>query len=162
MIGMVSSSEAAVRAQARREVELGELNAKFAAVDTAGLTEFGSRWDQAKRNLSLLDDGGNIPQEILQVALETENPVRALLELSKDLELADQLMEMPPIKRAIAIDKIASRKSAEHRQPRIPAAIEPLGSRDDRPSDRDSDEEWNRKEELRERKLREQRRQGGR
>lgn len=160
---MESSSEAAVRAQARREIEIQELNAKFAAVDTAGSKEFGGRWDQAKHDLSMLDDGAKIPKEILQVALETDEPARVLVELSRDLELADQLLEMPPIKRAIAMDRIALQTSANRPQSKMSPQGDyenGRGSRDDRPSDRDSDEEWNRKEEARERRMREQRRQG--
>ena len=141
-------------------MEIQELNARFVAVDTAGQKEFGGRWDQAKHDLSMLNDGVEISNEILQVALETQDPARALVELSKDLLMADQLVEMPPIKRAIAMDRIASQKPAERQQSKAPAPVELLGGRggrDAKPSDRDSDEEWNRKEELRERKLREQR-----
>ncbi|MET4493477.1 hypothetical protein [Bradyrhizobium sp. LA7.1] len=157
---MESSSEAAVRAQARREIEIQELNAKFAAVDTAGSKEFGDRWDGAKHDLSMLDDGAKIPKEILQVALETDEPARVLFELSKDLELADQLLEMPPIKRAIAMDRIALQAPANRPQSKMSTQGDYENGGDDRPSDRDSDEEWNRKEEARERRMREQRRQG--
>ncbi|PPQ16335.1 hypothetical protein CV770_26685 [Bradyrhizobium sp. AC87j1] len=160
MRDIASPSEITVRAQAARESESQELNARFLAVETAAVTEFGDRWDQAVRDLSMLNDGTSIPREILQAALEVEEPARTLLELSKDLERADQLMALSPIQRAIAINRLAPPAVRDHRRPRSPVPIVDANSGSERPSDRDSDEEWNRKEEIRERRARDQRRGG--
>lgn len=141
-----------------------EFNRKCNEVEAAGSKTFGDKWAKAKTELAMLDDHGNIPIDILSVALETENPSRVLFVLGNDIEKATELMGMTPIKRAIAMDKIASQKPAERQQSKAPPPVEPLGgrgARDDKPSDRDSDEEWNRKEEARERRVAEERRKRG-
>jgi hypothetical protein len=65
---------------------------------------------------------------------------------------------MPAIKRGIAIGRLVKPKGASAP---VPAAPPPPPARkvaNDVPRDTDSDEEWNRKEELRERRLLEARR----
>lgn len=160
--------EAAVEAAAERKAAQLEATREFNkacnAVEAAGAKAFGDKWQKAKSELAMLDDHGRIPMDILSVALETENPARVLFVLGNDIEKATELMGMTPIKRAIAMDKIASQKPAAPTVSKAPAPVEPLGgrgSRDDRPTDRDSDEEWNRKEEARERRLAEERRKRG-
>lgn len=161
--------EAAVEAAALRKAQeinaQNEFNRKCNEVESAGLKSFGGdKWQRAKTELAMLDDHGRIPMDLLQVALETDNPARVLFTLGNDIEKATELMGMTPIKRAIAMDKIASTKPVERPQSKTPPPVDPLGgrgARDDRPSDRDSDEEWNRKEEARERRLWEERRKRG-
>jgi hypothetical protein len=156
--------EAAADRKAAERLAVQEFNKACNAVEAAGSKAFGEKWARAKAELSMLDDHGRIPMDILSVALETENPARVLFVLGNDIEKATELMGMTPIKRAIAMDKIASSKPAERPASKTPPPIEPLGgrgSRDDRPTDRDSDEEWNRKEEARERRLAEERRKRG-
>lgn len=153
--------EIAVKAEAERQMAASEFNAKCNAVEAAGSKAFGDKWGKAKADLSILDDEGRIPIDILSVALETDDPARVLFVLGNDIEKATELMGMTPIKRAIAMDKIANSKPAERSQSRAPAPIEPLGGKgasNDRPTDRDSDEEWNRKEAIRERRVAEERR----
>lgn len=156
--------EAAADRKAAERLAVQEFNKACNAVEAAGSKAFGDKWARAKAELSMLDDHGRIPMDILSVALETENPARVLFVLGNDIEKATELMGMTPIKRAIAMDKIASSKPAERPASKTPPPVEPLGgrgSRDDRPTDRDSDEEWNRKEEARERRLAEERRKRG-
>lgn len=156
--------EAAADRKAAERLAVQEFNKACNAVEAAGSKAFGDKWSKAKAELSMLDDHGRIPMDILSVALETENPARVLFVLGNDIEKATELMGMTPIKRAIAMDKIASSKPAERPASRTPPPVEPLGgrgSREDRPSDRDSDEEWNRKEEARERRVAEERRKRG-
>jgi hypothetical protein len=160
--------EAAVEAAAeRRAAQLEatrEFNKACNAVEAAGSKAFGDKWAKAKAELAMLDDHGRIPMDILSVALETDNPARVLFVLGNDIEKATELMGMTPIKRAIAMDKIASSKPVAPSASKAPPPVEPIGgrgAREDRPSDRDSDEEWNRKEEARERRLAEERRKRG-
>lgn len=160
--------DAAVAAAAERVAEqrlaTQEFNRQCNAVEAAGSKAFGEKWAKAKAELAMLDDHGRIPMDILSVALETDNPARVLFVLGNDIERATELMGMTPIKRAIAMDKIASSKPAERPASKTPPPIEPLGGRggrEERASDRDSDEEWNRKEEARERRLAEERRKRG-
>ena len=151
----------AVASHAQMLIEQNEFNAKCNAVEAAGSKAFGDKWVKAKADLAALDDYGRIPLDILSVALETDNPARVLFVLGNDIERAAELQAMTPIKRAIAMDKIASSKPAVASQSKAPPPIEPLGGKgagNDRPSDKDSDEEWNRKEELRERRVAEERR----
>jgi hypothetical protein len=151
----------AVQAEADRRVAVAEFNKQCNAVETAGVKAFGDKWAKAKSDLAMLDDQGRIPIDILSVALETDDPARVLFVLGNDIEKATELMGMTPIKRAIAMDKIASGKPADRPQSKAPPPVEPLGgkgSANDRPSDRDTDEEWNRKEAIRERQVAETRR----
>jgi hypothetical protein len=100
------NTEAAIRQQAAAE----EFNARCNAVEAAGSKAFGDKWVQAKNDLAMLDDHGRIPMDILQVALETEDPAQVLFELGRDLGKADELMAMPALKRAIAMNDLAKAK----------------------------------------------------
>lgn len=156
--------EAAAERKAVERLAVQEFNAKCNKVEAAGSKAFGDKWAKAKAELAMLDDHGRIPIDILSVALETDDPARVLFVLGNDIEKATELMGMTPIKRAIAMDKIASSKPAAPSTSKAPPPVEPIGgrgSRDDRPTDRDSDEEWNRKEEARERRLADERRKRG-
>lgn len=153
----------AVKAEAARQRAVEEFNAKCNAVETAGSKAFGGeKWAKAKQDLAMLDDMGSIPLDLLSVALETDDPSAVLFKLGNNIDLATELMGMTPIKRAIAMDKLASApKQTQRQQSRTPPPIEPIGAKgasDDRPRDTDSDEEWNRKEAIRERKVLEEKR----
>jgi hypothetical protein len=153
--------EIAVKAEAARVRAFEAFNESCNKIEAAGSKAFGDKWGKAKADLSMLDDQGRIPMDILSVALETDDPARVLFVLGNDIERATELMGMTPIKRAIAMDKIASSKAAERPKSNTPPPVEPIGGRgagDDRPTDRDSDEEWNRKEALRERRAAEEKR----
>jgi len=152
--------DAAVEAAAEARLAQREFNAACNAVEEKGAKAFKDKWARAKADLASLDDNGRIPLDILSVALETDNPALVLFKLGNDLELASELMGMTPIKRAIAMDKLATIK-APVQQSKAPPPVDPIGgkgARDDSPRDTDSDEEWNRKEAIRERKLAEARR----
>lgn len=156
--------DAAVQAETNRRIAVQDFNTKCNAVEESGAKAFGDKWGKAKADLAVLDDDGRIPLDLLTVALETDNPARVLFVLGNDIEKATELMGMTPIKRAIAMDKIASAKPAERQTSKAPPPVDPLGgkgARDDRPSDRDSDEEWNRKEAIRERERAKQRKAMG-
>jgi len=156
--------EAAAERKAAERLAVQEFNKKCNEVEAKGSKAFGDKWARAKSELAMLDDHGRIPMDILSVALETDDPARVLFVLGNDIEKATELMGMTPIKRAIAMDKIASSKPVAPSASKAPPPVEPLGGRgggNDRPTDRDSDEEWNRKEEARERKLAEERRRRG-
>lgn len=161
--------DAAVQAEAERVANLRlaqqTFNNKCNDVEDKGSKEFGAKWPAAKAQLGLLDDEGRIPLDLLTTALETDNPAKVLFELGSDIEKATEFMAMTPMRRAIAMAKLAEPKAAPARQPsKAPPPVEPIGGRgagDDRPSDRDSDEEWNRKEEIRERQMAEARRKRG-
>lgn len=156
--------DAAVRTEAKRvaaqEVAVQTWNAKCNAVEDAGSKAFGAKWVEAKNNLGILDDEGRIPKDLLVTALETDNPAQALFALGSNLDKATELMAMTPLKRAIAMDRLAQIKPAERARSKAPAPIEPInggGGGNDAPSDRDSDAEWHRKEGLREAEKRKKR-----
>lgn len=160
--------DAAVTAEAERVASLRlaqqSFNAKCNDVEDKGSKAFGAKWGAAKAQLAILDDEGRIPLDLLTTALETDDPAKVLYELGSDIEKATEFMAMTPLRRAIAMAKIAEAKAPVRQQSRAPAPVDPIGGKgsgDDRPSDRDSDEEWNRKEEARERRLAEQRRARG-
>lgn len=161
--------DAAVQAEAERVASLRlaqqTFNAKCNDVEDKGSKAFGAKWGAAKAQLAILDDEGRIPLDLLTTALETDDPAKVLFELGSDIEKATEFMAMTPLRRAIAMAKIAEPKAAPPRkESKAPPPVDPIGGKgsgDDRPSDRDSDEEWNRKEEARERRLAEQRRARG-
>lgn len=152
----------AVQAEADRRLAMQDFNSRCNATESAGVKAFGAdKWTKAKADLAMLDDMGRIPLDLLSVALETDNPSQVLFELGNDIELATEMMGMPPIKRAIAMDKLAVKKTPVRSQSKTPPPVDPIGGKgasDDRPRDGDSDEEWNRKEAIRERKVAEERR----
>lgn len=151
----------AVQAEADRRFALNDFNSKCNAVETAGSKAFGDKWPKAKADLAMLDDQGRIPMDLLSVALETDDPARVIFVLGNDIEKATELMGMTPIKRAIAMDKIASAKAPERQRSNAPPPVDPLGGKgagNDRPSDRDDDAEWNRKEAIREQRVAAERR----
>ncbi len=155
----------AVEAEATRRAAINEFNNKCNAVEESGSKTFGAKWPTIKQNLGLLDDNNRIPFDLLSTALETDDPAKVLFELGSDIELATEFMGMTPMKRAIRMAKLAEPKAAPPRkESRAPPPVEPIGGKgggDDRPNDRDSDEEWNRKEDIRERALIEARRKRG-
>lgn len=156
----------AVEAEATRRAAVAAFNEKCNTTEDSGSKAFGAaKWNAAKANLGILDDEGRIPMDLLTTALETDDPAKVLFELGNDIDKATQFMAMTPLRRAIAMAKLAEPKAAPARAPsKAPPPVDPIGGRgggDDRPSDRDSDEEWNRKEEIRERQLAEARRKRG-
>lgn len=156
--------DTAVQAEANRRVAVQEFNNKCNAVEDKGSKAFGAKWATAKSQLGILDDEGRIPLELLSTALETDDPAKVLFELGSDIEKATEFMAMTPLRRAIAMAKIADAKAPVRQQSKAPPPVDPIGGKgsgDDKPSDRDSDEEWNRKEEARERKVAEARRARG-
>lgn len=160
--------DAAVQAEAERVANLRlaqqSFNAKCNDVEDKGSKAFGAKWQNAKAQLAILDDEGRIPLDLLTTALETDDPAKVLFELGSDIEKATEFMAMTPLRRAIAMAKIADTKAPVRQQSRAPAPVDPIGGKgtgDDAPTDRDSDEEWNRKEAIRERRIAEQRRARG-
>lgn len=160
--------DAAVQAEAERVANLRlaqqTFNAKCNDVEDKGSKAFGAKWQNAKAQLAILDDEGRIPLDLLTTALETDDPAKVLFELGSDIEKATEFMAMTPLRRAIAMAKIADTKAPARQQSKAPPPVDPIGGKgsgDDAPSDRDTDEEWNRKEAIRERRLAEQRRARG-
>ena len=160
--------DAAVTAEAERVASMRlaqqSFNAKCNDVEDKGSKAFGPKWGTAKAQLAILDDEGRIPLDLLTTALETDDPAKVLFELGSDIEKATEFMAMTPLRRAIAMAKIADAKAAPRQKSNAPEPIEPMGGKgsgNDAPTDKDSDEEWNRKEAIRERRLAEQRRARG-
>lgn len=160
--------DAAVQAEAERVANLRlaqqSFNAKCNDVEDKGSKTFGAKWQNAKAQLAILDDEGRIPLDLLTTALETDDPAKVLFELGSDIEKATEFMAMTPLRRAIAMAKIADTKAPVRQQSKAPPPVDPIGGKgsgDEGPSDRDSDEEWNRKEAIRERRVAEQRRARG-
>lgn len=147
----------AVKAEARRvaaqDRALEAWNTKCNDVEDKGSKAFGAKWNEAKANLAILDDEGRIPMDLLATALETDNPAQVLFTLGGNIDKAAELMAMTPAKRAIAMDRMAQAKPAERQRSNAPPPIDPInggGGGNDKPSDRDSDAEWHRKEAIRE------------
>lgn len=157
--------QTAVRAEAARVRAVEAFNKRCNDIEDKGSKAFGKKWVDAKSQLGILDDQGRIPFDLLNCAMETDNPSQVLFALGQNLDRATELLAMTPLKRAIAMSKMAEpAKAVEKPRSQTPPPIEPIGGRgggDDKPSDRDSDEEWNRKEAAREAEVARQRRARG-
>jgi hypothetical protein len=156
--------DAAVKAEAVRvatqQLAVEAWNSKCNAVEDAGSKAFGAKWQEAKNQLAILDDEGRIPADLLATALETDNPAQVLFALGNNLDKATELLAISPARRAIAMDRMAQAKPPERQRSKAPPPIDPIngnGGGNDAPSDRDSDEEWHRKEGLREAERRKKR-----
>lgn len=146
--------EAAVNAEASRRASAAEFNKRCNVVEDAGRALGADRWAAAKRNLGMLDDDSRIPMEILEPALEADNPEQVLLHLGEDPDLAATLLDLSPTKRAVEITKLAAKLKPVPPAPKprsaAPPPVEPIRGRSvaataSAPSDRDSDAEWLRK-----------------
>lgn len=149
--------DVAVRAEAARQKAVDSFNDKCNSIEDSGAKAFGKKWSDAKAQLGILDDQGRIPFDLLNCAMETDNPAQVLFALGQNLDRATELLAMTPLKRAIAMSKMAETKPVERARSQTPPPVEPIGGRgggDDKPSDSDSDAEWNRKEAIREANLR--------
>lgn len=157
--------QTAVRAEAARQRAVDAFNDRCNDIEDKGSKTFGKKWGDAKAQLGILDDQGRIPFDLLNCAMETDNPAQVLFALGQNLDRATELLAMTPLKRAIAMSKMAETpKPAERPRSQTPPPVEPIGGRgggDDKPSDRDTDEEWNRKEAAREAAVAAQRRARG-
>lgn len=143
---------AAVAAEATRRAATTAFNQKCNTVELTGTKSFGAAaWAAAKNALALLDDEGVIPMDLLTPALETEHPHRILLALGQDPELAERLLAMNPVKRAMEIARMDTTPPPPPRRSAAPPPVDPIRGRPPvssssaLPSDRDSDAEWLRK-----------------
>lgn len=141
--------EAAVAAEASRRAAVTAFNNRCNAVEEKGSKSFGTAWSAAKEALSLLDDEGTIPSDLLLPALETENPHRVLLALGQDPDLAARLLAMNPMRRAIEIARMdLPAAPTPPRRSNAPPPVDPIRGRaapaasSALPSDKDSDAEW--------------------
>jgi len=144
--------DAAVAAEASRRAAVTAFNNRCNEVEAKGAKAFGTAWGAAKEALSLLDDDGTIPSDLLLPALETENPHRVILALGQDPDLAARLLAMNPIKRAIEIARMdLPTAPTPPRRSAAPPPVDPIRGRappaasSSLPSDKDSDAEWLRK-----------------
>lgn len=141
--------EAAVAAEASRRAAVTAFNSRCNEVEEKGSKSFGTAWSAAKEALSLLDDDGTIPSDLLLPALETENPHRVLLALGQDPDLAARLLAMNPMRRAIEIARIdLPAAPTPPRRSSAPPPVDPIRGRaaptasSALPSDKDSDADW--------------------
>lgn len=145
--------DAAVAAEASRRAAVTAFNNRCNDVEVRGAKAFGAAWNAAKQALSLLDDDGTIPTDLLLPALETENPHRVILALGQDPDMAARLMAMNPIKRAIEIARMdLPTAPTPPRRSSAPPPVDPIRGRaatqtsaSHLPSDKDSDADWLRK-----------------
>lgn len=161
-----SADDPAVQRAAQTIVAKNEYDAQCNDAFAKGKEAFKDKWEPALSRIQVLGGLGDGAEgvEVMTGILATDDPAKVLFELGSDIEKATEFMAMTPLRRAIAMAKIADTKVAPRAQSKAPAPVDPIGGRgggDDKPSDRDTDEEWNRKEAVRERKRAEQRRAQG-
>lgn len=70
---------------------------------------------------------GGLSQEFLSAALETEAPHEVIYALGKDLDEAARIMELPPLKKAVAMERLAAKLKKPAPVSKAPAPIKPVG-----------------------------------
>lgn len=87
--------------------------ARCNTVAEEGSKTFGSEWDASLKNLTSV--GVLSPQDtsFIEAALETDAPEKVLHHLGQDPDEAARVAALPPLKRAIEMDRIATRLNAK-------------------------------------------------
>ena len=75
---------------------------------------------------------GTLNRDFLEATFETDDPIEVLYALGKDLNKANEILSLPPIKQAVAIARYADKLLAPKAKPTVskaPAPIEPVVGR---------------------------------
>ncbi len=121
-------TEADIQAEARKIAAAQAFNQRCDAVFDDGVKAHGVKFEAAVRNLNT----AGVTQDLtfLEAALETEAPADLINHLGNNPSEAIRIAELPPIKRAVEMDRLARQlKASAKRAPlsKTPAPIAPVG-----------------------------------
>lgn len=125
----------AVQTEAARQRAEEEFGRQCAEADQAGEKAYGKAWEDSVENLKMLSDTGDVPLDILNAALNSDDPAKVLHELGQDPERAAKFLMLPPVKRIAEAVKMglkaapANGNAAPKPKPKsnAPAPVEPIG-----------------------------------
>lgn len=99
-----------------------EFNAACNTVYNDGAKRFGD----FEETLGNFKDVGGLTVAVVQAALATDDPAKALYELAKDRDLADRVVKLPPLKLAAELTKLALKQPKPKPTSTAPAPITPV------------------------------------
>lgn len=97
--------DAEVERRATQKSEVKEFNASCDAAYKIGKAAHDD-YDSALTNFQKL---GGLPLDTAQMILETDNPAEVFYALGKDLDKAEEIFNLPPVKRAAALVKFGAK-----------------------------------------------------
>lgn len=125
---------ARIKQEAAQQAEWDKFNEACNAAAAQGREDYGkeafnSSIDKLTKNLVDREDKASVDayNEFLQAALETGEAPRLLYELGQNLDEAERILSLPPIKRAVALAKLAAREPEKISS--APKPINPIGNR---------------------------------
>ena len=114
--------DAEVERRATQKSEVKEFNASCDAAYKVG-KEAHTDFDSALTNFQKL---GGLPIDTAQMILETDNPAEVFYALGKDLDKAQEIFDLPPVKRAAALVKFGAKLETPAKTKKISDAPEPI------------------------------------
>jgi len=114
--------DAEVERRATQKSEVKEFNANCDAAYKVG-KEAHADFDGALTNFQKL---GGLPLDTAQMILETDNPSEVFYALGKDLDKAQEIFDLPPVKRAAALVKFGAKLETPAKTKKISDAPEPI------------------------------------
>lgn len=126
------SRQREIREEAERLAAAQDFNRRCNNVANEGKKKF-SDFNDRIGNLQHLYTPGNASEEaayarMLEAALETDEPERVLYELGGDMDMAERMMGLSPVKMGMEMAKIAAKKG-EAEPSNAPRPIKPVGDR---------------------------------
>jgi hypothetical protein len=90
-------------------VAVARLQLEIEQVDKRLNTEYAEDWKVARERIAAV---GNIPPELMQTILATDDPAYVLVQLGKKPEVYQEILDLPPAKQATAVVKMGLEKAA--------------------------------------------------
>jgi hypothetical protein len=111
-------------AKANEIAATNEFNRACNAVAESGKAEFKDSWDAALKNLGLVGAlGQGASQDFLSTAIELKSPEKVLHYLGSNLEQAEKLVKLSPMKMAVEMARIEAQLNAPVLAPVVPPAV---------------------------------------
>lgn len=122
--------------KAQEIASVNEFNRACNAVAETGKAEFKESWDVALKNLGLIGAlGQGATPDFLQTAIELRSPEKVLHHLGQNMEEAERIAKLPPMKMAVEMARIEAQLTAPKAAPvtsvvhvsGAPAPVIPVG-----------------------------------
>lgn len=117
-----SDVERLAEAKASQKAAEIEFNTACNTIFNDGVRQFGD----FEATLGNFKDVGGLTIPVVQAALATDDPAKALYELAKDRDLADRVLKLSPVKMAAELAKLALKQPKAKPTSAAPAPIQPV------------------------------------